>query len=243
MRIGLGPVSLGLASRPQLEALARAAVAASFDSMWVAESREEGVGGGLAAAAMVAQFVPIRVGAVVDFGAYHPLYLAEDIAVADITSGGRIEVLLRGGSEEQLRLLLEALSGAHLRFDGETLHVPAKLDDNQPSPDRLAVNPRPAQPVVPIWVEDAGASLAHGIGVGIAVRWRKGIRAPAPSGRWPGMVLCPGDVAAEHLLGAAGDAAAYFVVEASTPAEAASAGRRLVGPLRMPDFPAWISRS
>jgi hypothetical protein len=55
------------------------------------------------------------------------------------------------------------------------------------------------------------------------------------------MLLCPRDVAAEDLL-AAVDAAAYFVVEAGTPAEAASTGRRLVGPLRMPDFPEWISR-
>ena len=241
MRIGLGPISLALTSRSQLEALARAAVAASFDAVWVAESREEGVGGGLAAAAMLAQVVPIRVGAVVDFGAYHPLYLAEDIAVADITSGGRIEVLLRGGSEEQLRLLVEALSGAHLRFDGGSLRVPAHLGDNQPSPERLALNPRPAQPVVPLWVEHAGAQLINGLGVGMAARWRKGVRAPAPSGRWPGMLLCPRDVAAEDLL-AAVDAAAYFVVEAGTPAEGASTGRRLVGPLRMPDFPEWISR-
>lgn len=242
MRIGLGPISLAQGSRSNLEALARAAVAASFDSIWVAESREEGAGGGLAAAAMLAQFVPIRVGAVVDFGGYHPLYLAEDIAVADITSGGRIEVLLRRGSEEQLRLLVEALSGAHLRFDGGSLRVPARLGDNQPSPERLALNPRPAQPVVPIWVEDAGAALANGIGVGIAAGWRSGVRAPAPSGRWPGMLLCPRDVAAEDLLHSASDAAAYFVIESSTPAEAASAGRRLVGPLRMPDFPGWINR-
>jgi len=243
MRIGLGPISLASTSRSQLEALARAAVAASFDSIWVAESREEGVGGGLAVAAMLGQLVPIRVGAVVDFGAYHPLYLAEDIAVADITSGGRIEVVLRGGSEEQLRLLVEALSGAHLRFDGASLRVPAQLGDNQPSPDRLALNPRPAQPVVPIWVEDAEAPLADRIGIGIAVRWRKGVAAPAPVGRWPGMLLCPGDVAPDDLLDAAGDAAAYFVVEAGTSAETASVGRRLVGPLRMPDFPAWITRS
>jgi alkanesulfonate monooxygenase SsuD/methylene tetrahydromethanopterin reductase-like flavin-dependent oxidoreductase (luciferase family) len=242
MRIGLGPIPLSLASRSQLEVLARSAVAASFDSIWVAESREVGVGGGLGAAAMLAQFVPTRVGAVVDFGNYHPLYLAEDIAVADLTSGGRIEVLLRGGSEDQLQLLVEALSGAHLRFDRGSLRVPARLDENQPSPDRLALNPRPAQPVVPIWVEDGGAELAHGIGVGVAARWRKGIGVPAPVGRWPGMLLCPGDFAPEDLLDAARDSATYFVVQASTPEEAASAGRRLVGPLRMPDFPEWINR-
>jgi alkanesulfonate monooxygenase SsuD/methylene tetrahydromethanopterin reductase-like flavin-dependent oxidoreductase (luciferase family) len=241
MRIGLGPIPLASASLAQLKAFARAAVAASFDSIWVAESREEGAGGGLAAAAMLAQIVPIRVGVAVDFGAYHPLYLAEDIAVSDLTSGGRVEVLLRGGTEEQLRFLVEALSGAHLRFEGGGLRVPARLPDNQPSPERLALNPRPAQPVVPIWVEDADSPLANEIGVGVAVRWRKGLQAPAPSGRWPGMLLCPNDVVAHDLLEAAGGAAPYFVVQANTSAEVTSAGRRLVGPLRMPDFPGWIN--
>ena len=241
MRIGLGPVPLATGSRSHLEALAHAAVAASFDSIWVAESREQGVGGGLAAAAMLAQLVPIRVGALVDFGAYHPLYLAEDIAVADITSGGRIEVVLRGGTEEQIRLLAEALSGAHLMFDGGSLKAPARLDDNQPTPNRLALNPIPLQPVVPIWVESGSAHVAQALGVGFAARWRKGVAAPAPAGRLPALVLCPGDVAPDDLLGAAGDSVAYFVVEARTPAEVASAGRRLVGPMRMPEFPGWIN--
>ncbi len=235
MRIGLGPVPLARTSRAELEQLAHAAEAASFDSVWVAESRANGVGAGVAAAALLAQFVRIRVGAVLDFGDYHPLHAAEDIAVADLTSGGRLEVLLRGGSEEQLRLLLAALSGAHLRFEGGTLRVPARLDANQPSPNRLALNPRPAQPVVPVWVEG-------GVNAPRAVRWHPGVTVPPAAGRWPGMLLCPNDVQAGDLLQAAGDASAYFLVAAGTPSEAAAAGRRLVGPLRMPGFPEWINQ-
>jgi alkanesulfonate monooxygenase SsuD/methylene tetrahydromethanopterin reductase-like flavin-dependent oxidoreductase (luciferase family) len=231
MRLGLGPISLARTTRAELEALARAAVAASFDAVWVAESRAEGVGGGLAAAALLGQLVPIRVGAVVDFGDHHPLYTAEDIAVADIASQGRIEVLLRGGTEEQVRLLVEALGGAHLRFEGATLRVPARLDANQPVPDAIALNPRPLQPAVPVWVEGIDA-----------VRWRKGAAAPPTSARWPAMLLCPGDVAAEDLLAATGGAATYFLVDATSPQDAIAAGRRLVGPLRMPDFPDWVRR-
>jgi len=241
MKLGLGPVSLAGATRMSLAALAEAAVAASFDAMWVAEARAEGMGGGLAAAAFLAQQVPIRVGAALDFGGYHPLHVAEDIAVADIASRGRIEVLLRGGSAEQRRLLVEALSGAHLRFDGETLHVPARLEANQPAPDRLALNPRPLQPVVPVWVEGVDEDEARALGTGIARRWQPG-EVPPAVGRWSGMVLCPPEVAAEQLLRAAGDAAAYFLVGALTPDEVASAGRRLVGPLRMPGFPDWINK-
>lgn len=242
MRLGLGPISLAGATRSQLVALAEAAAGASFDAVWIAEARSDGVGGGVAAAAFLAQQVPIRVGAALDFGAYHPLYAAEDIAVADIASRGRIEVLLRGGSAEQRRLLLEALGGAHLRFEGESLRVPARLDANQPVPERLALNPRPLQPVIPVWVEDADENEARSLGVGIATSWRSRTTAPPTLGRWPGMLLCPADVAAEHLLHAAGHAAAYFLISARTAEDVATAGRRLVGPLRMPDFPEWINK-
>jgi len=117
LKLGLGPIPLQGMARHELERLATAAVEASFDSVWVAESRSQGVGGGLAAAALVAQLVPIRVGALVDAGVYHPLHMAEDIAIADLTSQGRLEVLLRGGSDEHLQVLVAALSGAHLPRD------------------------------------------------------------------------------------------------------------------------------
>jgi hypothetical protein len=242
VRLGLGPIALGGATRASLEALAEAAVAASFDSVWVAESRAGGVGGGLAAAAFVAQLVPIRVGAVLDAGRYHPLHMAEDIAIADLTSQGRVEVLLRGAPDEHLRVLLAALSGAHMRIDGPTLRVPARLEANQPAPEMLALNPRPAQPVVPVWVDDAMEAAGRQLGLGVAAAWRAGMMAPAQSGRWPGMLLCPGDVAGDDLLRAAGATAPYFLVAASSPKDVTSAGRRLVGPVRMPGFPDWINQ-
>jgi Luciferase-like monooxygenase len=239
MKVGLGPISLADTSRAQLEELSRAAVAASFDSLWVSESRAHSVGGGLAAATMLAQLVAIRVGAVVDFGGYHPLYAAEDIAVADIASQGRLEVLLRGGSDEELRLLVDAIGGAHLQFDGDQLRVPARLDANQPSPSKLALNPRPAQPAVPLWVEDIDPQAAALLGVGVATSWRR--KVPHVARPWPPMLLCPGDIRADELVQAAGGRAAYFLIGASTPAAVAEAGRRLMGPLRMPEFPDWIN--
>jgi alkanesulfonate monooxygenase SsuD/methylene tetrahydromethanopterin reductase-like flavin-dependent oxidoreductase (luciferase family) len=251
MRLGLGPIDLKGATRSRLESLGGSAVAASFDAVWVGELRAEGVGGGLAAAAMLAQAVPIRVGAAVDAGLYHPLHLAEDIAVADLTSQGRIEVLLRvpteSGSllEEFLDVLASALSGAHIQFNGEHLRVPARLAANQPVPERLALNPRPAQPAVPIWVESSEASmvrLARDLGFGVAARFRRGATVPAGTGRWPGMLMCGADIQPHDLLAAAGESAGYFVVAASTSEEVAAAGRRLAGPLRMPGFPAWINQ-
>jgi alkanesulfonate monooxygenase SsuD/methylene tetrahydromethanopterin reductase-like flavin-dependent oxidoreductase (luciferase family) len=260
MRLGLGPITLNLMTRARLASLATQAVASSFDAVWVAESRAQGVGGGLAAAAMLAQAVPIRVGAAVDSGLYHPLHLAEDIAIADLTSQGRIEVLLRlttvgsarygtpaqrGWLEEQVQVLAAALSGAHIQWSGEHLRVPARIEANQPAPERLALNPRPAQPVVPVWLESSETwmlELAYTLGFAVAVPWRTGAKVPAAAGRWPGMLLCPGNVDPHDLLTAAADSAGYFLVAAETIGEVAAAGRRLAGPLRMPDFPEWINQ-
>jgi alkanesulfonate monooxygenase SsuD/methylene tetrahydromethanopterin reductase-like flavin-dependent oxidoreductase (luciferase family) len=249
MRLGLGPIALKGATRMRLESFGAQAVASSFDAVWVDELRSEGVGGGLAAAAMLAQAVPIRVGAAVDAGLYHPLHLAEDIAIADLTTQGRIEVLLRVSTEsplleEFLKVLAAALSGAHFQFDGVHLRVPARLAANQPVPERLALNPRPAQPAVPFWVESSKASiegLARELGFGVAARFERGATVPAATGRWPGMLMCGADVEPNDLLAAAGESAGYFVVGANTPEEVAAAGRRLAGPLRMPEFPPWIN--
>src|SRR6266567_3212478 len=234
MRFGLGPIRLNGATRESLTRLAAQAAASSFDAVWVAESREDGAGGGLAAAAFVAQVVPIRIGAVVDAGLYHPLHLAEDIAVADLTSQGRIEVLLRIATagqrdllEEHIQLLALALSGAHIKWMGKHLRVPAGIEANQPAPSRLALNPRPAQPVVPVWIESSETwmeELARSLGFGVAVHWRQGANAPAATGRWPGMLLCPTEVEPNDLLSAAGEGAGYFLIAARNAHEAALAG-------------------
>ena len=123
--------------------------------------------------------------------------------------------------------------------------MPARIEANQPAPERLALNPRPAQPTVPVWVEALEPrleDLARDVGFGVARRFKRGAPAPAATGRWPGMLLCATDVDARDLLSAAGDSAGYFIVDAKTPEEVAAAGRRLAGPLRMPDFPDWIKQ-
>jgi len=198
----------------------------------------------------VAQWTPVRVGAVVDVGLHHPLHVAEDIAVADLTCGGRLEVLLRpahddpGVVKEHMHVLAAALSGAHIQWEGLHLRVPGRLADNGPVPQRLALNPRPAQPVVPIWVLDhhsEWAAVADPLGFGVASRWRHGLTFGPARSRLPRAVLCPSTVEAEELLAAAGDQAGYFIVDAGTPVEVRTTGRRLAAPLRMPEFPAWVN--
>ena len=239
MRIGLGPIALAGTSRDQLEALAHAAVAASFDAVWVAEDRAHGVGGAVAVASMLAQLVPIRVGAVIDLGFHHPLYTAEDIAVADISTGGRLEVTLRPAGrtesdDEDIDVVALALSGAHVQWGGEQLKIPARLDVNQPAPSRLAVNPQPLQPVVPIWLMETARP-----GFGLARRWTREVK--LEGNRIPDLLLCPDRVEANKLLAAAAGHPGYFLVAAHTPEAVAESGRRLVGPLRMPEFPDWVN--
>ena len=231
MRLGLGP--LPVTSSAELRALAEAATAASFDCVWV--------DGPVAVAALVAQWVPIRVGAVVEVGRNHPLHLAEDIAVADLTCAGRLEMLLRPALDEpdvvkeHLHVLALALSGAHIQWEGLHLRVPARLADNGPVPQRLALNPRPMQPAVPIWA--LGSERA---GFAPARHWSVGTRI-ARGSRLPELVLCRASVEASELLAAAGEEPAYFVVEAATPVEVRATSRRLAGRLRMPEFPAWVN--
>src|SRR5581483_7025057 len=155
VRVGAGPFDLTTFSGGALRAAAEQAAAASFDSVWVAERRSSGAGGALAAATMVAQWTPVRVGAVVEIGAYHPLHLAEDIAVADVATAGRLEVVLRPAHDdpdvikERLHELSAAVAGAHIQWEGLRLRIPARLADNGFVPQRLAINAPPRQPAVP----------------------------------------------------------------------------------------------
>ena len=55
------------------------------------------------------------------------------------------------------------------------------------------------------------------------------------------MLRCSAEVEPGDLLAAAGEGAGYFLIAAKTPADVASAGRRLAGAMRMPDFPDWVN--
>ena len=63
---------------------------------------------------------------------------------------------------------------------------PVRIEANQPAPTRLALNPRPAQPVVPIWIESTASWIeqtAQTLGFGLAVEWQRNGKVPAASGR------------------------------------------------------------
>ncbi len=261
MRLGLGPIALRDFAAADIKQMARTAESAGYDSIWVSESRGQGAGGGLAAAAFLAELVAIRVGVVVQAGLYHPLHLAEDIAVADVATRGRVEVAITQGDSpaarrygvprsaarlaEEIAIVRTALSGAHFRHEGRYYRIPANLPANGTTPARLAVNPAPAQPSVPMWL-DAGlprsAALTRRHGLGLLLAWDdRHMRNRSNAPGLPAALLSPPSASVAELIAAAEAGASYFLIGAATVSEAEAAGTRLIAALRMPGPPAWVT--
>jgi alkanesulfonate monooxygenase SsuD/methylene tetrahydromethanopterin reductase-like flavin-dependent oxidoreductase (luciferase family) len=127
----------------------------------------------VAAAALAARVPSIRIAAEVEVGEAHPLEVAEEAAVVDVASGGRlilVAVPARGREDragEALDLLRTALAPAPFRFEGPTWRVPANLPRNEHNlEERARLTPSPAQPRLEVWGAGAAreAALARGLG-------------------------------------------------------------------------------
>jgi alkanesulfonate monooxygenase SsuD/methylene tetrahydromethanopterin reductase-like flavin-dependent oxidoreductase (luciferase family) len=261
MRIGLGPLALSDFAAADLKQLAKKAESAGYDSIWVSESRGRGAGGALAAASFLGELVAIRIGAVVQAGLFHPLHLAEDIAVADVATGGRIEVAIVQGDAlaagrygvpqsaarlaEEVGVVRTAMSGVHFRHEGRYYRIPANLPENGTTPSRLAINPPPVQPSVPIWLDaemPRAATLARRNGFGLLVGWNaRNENASSTGSGLPTAILTPPSASVADISAAADAGMTYFLVGAGTPIEVEDAGRRLMAALRMPGPPAWVT--
>lgn len=96
----------------------------------------------LLAAQLAATTRRVRIGVAATVGpGFHPLHLAEEIAMLDILSGGRLDWAIGapddgGGAvfEEQLDIALRALTGERFSYAGDTFRIP-----------ELACLPRPVQ--------------------------------------------------------------------------------------------------
>ncbi|HEY0187910.1 MAG TPA: hypothetical protein VGC67_10515 [Cellulomonas sp.] len=104
----------------------------------------------------------------VRLGTEHPVTLAEEVAVLDHLSAGRVVVLLDPGTldgtaaAEDLALLRACWSGRPVRHHGTRWTVPSGVM-GPGMPTSLAVTPLPAQIDLPVWltrpVPGAGATL------------------------------------------------------------------------------------
>lgn len=164
---------------------ARAADAGGLDHVWLPERHFQPFGGDhpnpsvlAAAIAMVTRRVRIRAGSVV-LPLHHPARVAEEWAVVDNLSGGRVELSSATGWHPADFVFAPdhfagraAVAQEHLRqvdalWRGESVEFPAPDGTRRP----LQTFPRPVQPSIPWWVTAAGSPetfvLAGRLGAGI----------------------------------------------------------------------------
>jgi alkanesulfonate monooxygenase SsuD/methylene tetrahydromethanopterin reductase-like flavin-dependent oxidoreductase (luciferase family) len=155
----------------QLTAAARAAHANGLDGVLIRRSRWS-PDPLVTVAALAVRVTEIRIAAELELGEQHPFEVAENAAVTDLTTGGRLILVVRpaGSLEdyaEALDLLRTALTPRPFRFEGKRWRVPANLPENEFGQERLVrLTPPPAQPSLPVWGtgNGRGPALERGLG-------------------------------------------------------------------------------
>lgn len=119
------------------------------------------------AAALAARVPDIRIAVETLVGDRHPLEVAEEAAIVDVESGGRLVLVARPapGHEdafaEALDLVRLCFAAAPFRFEGEHWRVPANLEQNVHNPERrVRMLPSPAQPRLELWTAGAAGRAA-----------------------------------------------------------------------------------
>jgi alkanesulfonate monooxygenase SsuD/methylene tetrahydromethanopterin reductase-like flavin-dependent oxidoreductase (luciferase family) len=127
----------------------------------------------LAAAALAPRVPDLLLAVEVELGTRHPFEVAEEAAVVDLASGGRLILVARPapGAEqyyaEALDLVRTALTPRPFRFEGRRWRVPANLPENVHGQEPMVrMTPAPAQVRLEVWGAGAGreAALARGLG-------------------------------------------------------------------------------
>jgi alkanesulfonate monooxygenase SsuD/methylene tetrahydromethanopterin reductase-like flavin-dependent oxidoreductase (luciferase family) len=212
---------------------ARAARSAGLDGVLFAET--EAFPAPLVVAAAVAPVVDgILLAAEVSLGDRHPIEVAEEAAVTDLASGGRLIVVAKPVNDafgEALDLLRMCWAARPFAFEGPTWCVPARLPQNEHNlEDRVRVTPAPLQSRLELWTAgespDPHRALGHLAAASPGAGWA---RAEASLGR--ALIGVPrarrhvfGSGLVEELLaGRAGFGQDWAVVRASA-ADAAAIG-------------------
>lgn len=162
----------GLETLEELLAAGRAASEEGLDGVLLAPSPE--LPSPLVTAAALAAGVPdILIAAEVPIGDRHPLEVAEEAAVVDLGSGGRLVLVVRPADgaedvfEEALDLLRTALTPRPFRWPGPHWPTPANLAQNVNNPEaRTRMMPSPSQPRLTVWggTGAGAAAVARGLG-------------------------------------------------------------------------------
>jgi alkanesulfonate monooxygenase SsuD/methylene tetrahydromethanopterin reductase-like flavin-dependent oxidoreductase (luciferase family) len=189
----------------------------------------------LAASVAATATAAVRLAVVVHLDAEHPLTLAEELAVVDNGSGGRIVAVVDPGNlsdadaAEAVGLVEQAWSGRPVRHAGRWT-VPAGLPGHQ-APDAVIVTPPPAQLEVPVWLTRPVTGVDRPV-VGAA---------PGGTGgrTVPGRVALTGDLDADRATLRAWADAGTSVLFVET-ADLAMVSGRLAPEVAMVGFPSVI---
>jgi hypothetical protein len=193
----------------------------------------------LAASVAATATAAVRLAVVVRLDAEHPVTLAEEIAVVDNVSGGRVVAVADPGTLtdadaiEAVAILEQAWSGRPVRHAGRWT-VPAGLRGHQ-APDAVVVTPPPAQLEVPVWLTRPVAGLDRPV-----LTTAPAPAAPAsPRRTVPGRAVLSGDLQADRELVQAWAVAGTSVlfVEAD---DLAPVSGRLAPEVAMVGFPSII---
>ncbi len=164
------PPSTDLAA---LLAVAGAAHEAGLDGILITQSAPLLAAPLLMAAGVAAEVPDLRIAVELELGERHPVELAEEAAVVDLVSAGRLVLITRpapGAADayaEALDLLQLSLQARPFTFRGAHWRVPAELPQNEHRIDsQVRVMPAPAQLRLELWGSGDGRdqALARGLG-------------------------------------------------------------------------------
>ncbi|MGV9378483.1 MupA/Atu3671 family FMN-dependent luciferase-like monooxygenase [Nonomuraea sp. NPDC003707] len=164
---------------------ARYADAHGFTAVWTPERHFHAFGGLYpnsavtgAAVAAVTERVAVRAGSVVA-PLHHPIRIAEDWAVVDNLSGGRVGVSFASGWHavdfafnpdryaDRTRVTVETLEQVRRLWRGDEVSVVTGVGEEQ----RVRIFPPPVQPELPVWLTSSGSvetfRTAGTLGVGV----------------------------------------------------------------------------
>ena len=201
----------------------------------------------IAAATVVTATSTVRIAVAVELGEENPVTIAEEIAVLDIVSNGRIVAVADVGAldadaaVEDVAVLRAAWSGRPLQHQGRRWQVPARLPGHA-APPAVMVTPPPAQLTMPLWV--TGEAAPH-VGTALALPVLAGtpanIEAAAPIA--PGRTALTGDLDTDRatVVAWAAAGATHLLCELADAADLAALARWLVPEAGMVAFPRVVA--
>lgn len=125
----------------------------------------------LAAAEIAANTSFVRIVVTVPLGSEHPVTLAEELAVLDNISTGRVVAILdtadldADAAGEDAAVIRQSLLPVPIRHRGVRWRIPSGLDEHE-APERIQVTPETVQVELPLWlVGNAAGAVATALGL------------------------------------------------------------------------------